>query len=771
MKFIIAICLIACTVTGLAQELKNPSFEEDIGAIGLPDHWIIPKGVSGSLVTAPKTDGAKAVRFTDGLNVLAQNLDIKSLAGSKLLLSFDAASPDGARVSVTGGWFLQKPDGKKSWHAPRLLPPRVLTPQYTTVSLTREIHENAVDGRLYLAFQRIGPGTLYLDNVRLRVLPPGTDFSEDDQKALTTLRRDFAYAQSKVAKLGETGKSLAPLMEAHAAALDLVRDAKSLARVGSLDRINAQINRLSCADSPPAGWCDPFERLDLAGLTRNPIKTMELPVLGNEWQALGVEIANPEDKAQTVDITVKGLDRAAERIELRRQVPLMNFYQREQSLTPDALTLLPKDGSTWKLTLEPGERVRLYLSFKVKANGVFDVTLNAGGNELSARLISRGTLPNEEFGNFQFMYTHIQPAGSFPELTAKDLAEHYTTGVEYTGPPSVVCKPDGTIVSCNMNGHRRNLKAYSEQGIEPILFWFPALKFKIEGTDKFIERYTAEGALTPEFEKAYVELFRRWAEFVEKEGFPQQISILPFDEPSSGKDFANPPGPKVRLARRAFELAREASPKYKRYLTATYYTLPEDYDLLVPETDIILPHWPSGEKLARFSPPGYNPRTAYFEKIFPMLKQRQNMKIWSYHVDKGKAQEVEFELYYPLAVASIGMNGVGTWAYNVYGKSSWDETDGTLDYSFIYYGKEGHPLCRKYNPTGEILIPSIRWEALRMGIQNARILSALMKKNPPEFAPVLKRLQDLATGPQDSPKPNHAELNDISRKLREIITR
>ncbi len=768
MKFLTVLILLAFVLSTGAQELKNPSFEEDIAAIGLPDHWDIPKGTVGELVTSPVSEGAKAVRFTEGTTVISQNLDVKNLAGSKILLSFDAASPDGAKVSVMSGWFLQRPDGTKGWHAPRILNQRVLTGEYTTISLAAKIHENAVDGRLYIAFQRVapGPGTLYLDNIRFRILPPGTDFSEEDQKNLLMANRDFRYVQAKIAKLDTKSSELIQLVSAHAKMLDAVHDAKTLAMVEPLDKINAEINRLACADPLPAGWCDAFERLDMAGVTRNPVKSMTHSVLGNEWQAVGIEVANPENAVKTIEIILDGFEKFADRIELRRQVPLMNYYHREQELTPDALTLLEQDGGKWKLNLEPGERTRLYLGFKVRENGMFDVAANVGGEKLSGKIVSKGKLPDEKFGNFQFMYSQIQPAGSFPELTAKDLAEHYTTGVEYTGAPGATCKPDGTIVSCNFNGHKRGLKAYSDQGIETILFWLPGLKFKIEGTDQVLERNADQAAPSPEYEKAYVEYFRRWAEFVKKEGFANQMSILPVDEPSSGKDFANPPGNRVRYARRIFELTREADPGFKRYLTGSYYASPEDYAHLNPEVEIMLPHWPIPENLTRFAPKEYNPRTTFFEKIYPEFK-KQKFDIWSYHVDKGKAEPVEFERYYPLAVASIGMTGIGTWAYNVYTGTSWDETDGKLDYSFIYYGKDKHPLCQKYNLTGETLVTSIRWEALRMGIQDAKILLTLMKKNPAGLAPILTRLQSIAIEQKNFP--DQAEINDMSRKLRELL--
>ncbi len=60
--------------------------------------------------------------------------------------------------------------------------------------------------------------------------------------------------------------------------------------------------------------------------------------------------------------------------------------------------------------------------------------------------------------------------------------------------------------------------------------------------------------------------------------------------------------------------------------------------------------------------------------------------------------------------------------------SSWDDTDGRRkrpDHILIYDGGEDHPLNRSVNPTREVIVPSISWEVLRAGLQDARILVTL----------------------------------------------
>jgi hypothetical protein len=61
-----------------------------------------------------------------------------------------------------------------------------------------------------------------------------------------------------------------------------------------------------------------------------------------------------------------------------------------------------------------------------------------------------------------------------------------------------------------------------------------------------------------------------------------------------------------------------------------------------------------------------------------------------------------------------------------------------LDYVFVYDGTENHPRNHALNPTGEAIVPSIRWEALREGIQVAKLLMALREaREAGEMTPAL----------------------------------
>jgi hypothetical protein len=189
-----------------------------------------------------------------------------------------------------------------------------------------------------------------------------------------------------------------------------------------------------------------------------------------------------------------------------------------------------------------------------------------------------------------------------------------------------------------------------------------------------------------------------------------------------------------------------AIPELEIFQTLTYYAFPEDVEAIGPTLDfacIALP-WP--EKLRRNAPPTYNPRQAWAEEIGPLFEQRREetgMTLGSYHVASGKSDDLlAWNYAYPLIALGRGMTGVGHWAYNVGRASTWHDWDGTgavrLDYIFVYDGTENHLRNELLNPTGERIVPSIRWEALREGIQVAKLLLALREaRDAGEMAPTL----------------------------------
>ncbi len=533
---------------------------------------------------------------------------------------------------------------------------------------------------------------------------------------------------------------------------------------GELGRLRALAIQRTCKDAQPLGWLDnPCERQNLnLPFPTAPKKEMKLFALNNEWQALGVEIANPDPEPRTVKFDLSGFE-AFDRVQFRRVVALENWYMKENELTPDALTLL-KDN---ELVLEPGEHTRLYLAFKTKTPGTFQVKIN----DLAATVtVSPKSLPETEFGNFQFLYPWLPPfTGKAFAMTVRDLAEHYTTDVEFPPLPDVTFNQDGTVAQDKIAGSRaeRVFKMFATEKIRSVFYWMGQRKnFKYADGSKVpfntdeLDKSAPPNVLTPQWETVYPALVHAWMNHLRKLGLEQWMASLPFDEAHSGKETA--PGSNLYMVKKIYELTRAAEPKLSRYLTCGHWTLPEDIELVLPELDVAVIHWPQPDEYR-----GKPVHKLYVEKVLPMLRaerEKRGMKIWSYRVEGGKNMNPDEERCYPLAMAGWGVTGIGTWAYYVSnGRSSWDDTDGKiLDYCFIYNGLEKHPICEKYNITGELIVPSLRWEALRLGIQDAKILLAL--PSTPEVEQLKKECAEIAV----TKKWDIQRLLEISQRLREL---
>jgi hypothetical protein len=336
------------------------------------------------------------------------------------------------------------------------------------------------------------------------------------------------------------------------------------------------------------------------------------------------------------------------------------------------------------------------------------------------------------------MYPDMEPARSHPEAVARDLAAHGVSGIEFPYIPNVEFSPDGTLAHADIaaSEQARWMKIYGRHIRTLMLFWEGKFKhLPIAGKkDCFLEYTDAEGRLTPAFRKAYSALLKAWLAFAREQGFgTDRFLLLADDEPSSKAEFATAPGSEVRRTLELYRLTRAAAPDLPIAVTLSDYATPPDVAVVAPAVDVIFPLWPYREKLTRWVPPGYRPRVVFQKTIFPLLqreREKRGLKIWSYRVDAGKSADVLTSARaYPLIAAGAGFTGIGTWAYNVMRGKSWDDTDGgLLDYTFIYDGTEDHPLNREVNPTGEIVVPSIRWEAMRLGWQDAQIVNHLREK-------------------------------------------
>ena len=776
-------------------QFPNPSLEEDVGNVGYPDGWNIPKGTKFTMVRDQVSNGGKAARFENGYKLLSCNMQGKKLSGLKFTITFDAKGKDGAQLGVKIG-YKQEVNGKPTSMKFMSLWDHKLKNNYERITIKGIIDEKALGERVsFGVFCSNRKGIVWLDNFEIRTTH-SKEMTSIQRKQLNILSRDWAYLASRVTQALEMKEKNPKLLQAKKEVdstlsqiesdnLDLLKESL----IPKAKDILVSTMQALAPEAEDVAWLsDAYQRIKPDEIIpAKLITSTKMTSLGNEYQAFGLSVANIQNKKRSITITIDGGDKALSEIKIRRQVFTTHWYRRERELLTDPLTLLPSENEKWTLPIEPGEIVKLYVSFKVKkdVSGVFPLEVRAGASRLKVVVKIKGmNLPVKPvFTNFQCMYPGKLPAGKHPDLTAKDLVAHYTTGIEFPFLPKVTFNPDGSIASEDFKNspHAKWMTAYSKEKLKLAIFWMHS-RFPIANSKKKIPYANEKNELLSVWKKAYTNLLVDWLAFAEKSGVGKENFVLWCkDELHSGKEFATAPGSQVRMGIETYKLSKKIAPGIPRMITAGVYTLPKDVDAFIPYVDIIVPCWPLPTTLASWaSEKGYNPRKEFFDKTLPMLKKeraKRGLQIGSYRVDAGRAEHVLTNRAYPICALGIGFTGVGSWAYNCsYGKT-WDDCDGKLpDYIFVYDGEEKDPLNEKYNITHEIIVPSIRWEAMRMGIQDAKILLYLkhhMEKGEyddatsVEIKNILKQAFDYGKNVTYS----FEKINKISLRIRELIGR
>ncbi len=778
------------TSTFAALELPNASLEEDYENDGIPDKWNIPKTTRVTLVTDKKSHGSKAAKFTAGYVLMSTNMKSeKPLPGQTLNFSFDACGNGGAKLGVMLGFYIKGKDKVKFNYA-RLTWNRVLRPDFVTQRFKYTFPKSAVKDRVWLAvYCSTKKGTVWIDNFTMTA---GT-VTPEQRKELTVVQREWGYLAGRTAKALRIKPGDKDLLQINATVnkmlgrcssddltlLDPKNDFKA-----EIEKLNAKINAVVSNGAQFTTWLsDAYVRMEPDEIIpAKVIAVSSLETLKNEYRAIGFSVANGSDKPQTVPVRISGLDKAADNIQVRKQIFLTTWYRKGKILIADPIPML-KDN---KLPLNPGQTVKMLVSFKVKttANGRYPVKIDVAGKTLTVNLeVLPKTFPESpKMHHFQFIYPNMQPALSHPELTAKDLAEHYCDGIEFPFLPKIVFNPDGSVKSSNFAASMQAkwMKAYADQKIKLGIFWEGVYKKFPMSDGKMIPFVDKNEVIYPDWKKAYKNLLTGWLKFSKEKGYGlDDYLIMPDDEPSSRDEFMNSPGKLVKRAVETYKLTRKIEPKLKQLVTISDYASPKDIEAITPHVDIVMPVWPARTFLVRWAPKGYNPRETFHKSIVPMWKaerKKRGLKIWSYSVDRGKTEPVlNSGRAYPICAVGVGYTGVATWAYNVTRGSSWDDTDkGMLDYSFIYNGKERHPVNKLENPTGEIIVPSIRWEAMRMGIQDAQIMLYLqdaMEKGKCDDATASEIKKILAEANEYGKKLNftYPKINSISTRIRKLI--
>jgi hypothetical protein len=580
---------------------------------------------------------------------------------------------------------------------------------------------------------------MWIDNVRL----VDSGLNQAQQKELDRLAREWEYCAKQAKKLRPRSERAAAI---HKDALRQWADAIG-GRPGLFEEKDENLKKIAAYSAELRQIKFPEEKVIVSfAYPYTPLKPWEFPVsrriekwevtsLQGEWQALGIVLANCQNKDVDCLVKVDGLDLKNFKVSIRRQAFLETWYKKQKTRVADPLPLLKRRESSWMLKIPAGNTEKLYIEIFVggNANGELDasVKVDANGEEMilpfHVNVIPRDSQSLEKVEQMAFIYPTDNVAGHSPTLTAKDLRDHGVTMMEFPFLPKTTFNSDGDIEKIDFGKHEIWMKTYGPY-IKMAIFWNPVTLGELKCADgTILEPYS------PAWFNAYGNLLKAFLAHGRKLGLDSSRFIIwPGDEIHS-KTFAESPDKGIGNFIELCKVAKKVAPGIPILVTLGNYAYPKDVAAVAEYIDCWISHWPLPERLhSKFAPPSYNPRVDFFAQKLPFLKklQRENgCELLTYHVGRGKSDNVMRHCRaYPIIVAGMGLKGIGTWSYNTNCGSSWDDTEAPLlDYGLVYDGKENHPTNRELNPTGEIIVPSLRWEALRMGIQDARVYWTLKK--------------------------------------------
>ena len=610
----------------------------------------------------------------------------------------------------------------------------------------------------------------------------------------TQLEREWRYLKERAAA-ARTQRVLAAAqlerIQATINAVDLGGGQDALTR--QYTSLSATINRLLHPDTDVVvSYAHPYERLSPSAVpTTNAVTEWEMVTLAGEYQAAGLVLASGSAAPLVCEVAISGLDARVFSFTVRRQEFVEEWYEKEKARVADPLPRLVREDGAWKVTLMGGGIAKLYVVCETTGNlsafgpgdvkearrfeGMLHVRIADGqAVEMPLRvLVLPVALPPVRMFPFHMFARTKRFMVDSPELAAKDLADHRVSMVERNVLPRATFSPEGDVLSIDFARHDALLKTYLTHLRRLFVFWhaYPFDRFRCD-----------DGSyLKPQsdpWQKAYVKLLASWHEHVTGLGYGPERFVHHVIEELSSSSPQEAPDERVLFCRRMVELTRSAVPEATISATLCDYAFPEDVCVQAPLADIVLVGLPYRSKLPRNAPPTYNPRETLETVIWPFLeglRRDRGVELWTYHCQSGKRGDVlRYYRTWPVVQAVDGRQGTSHWAYDdISGPSSWSDTDGgRMDFIFNYDGTEEHPINRRVNPTREPLVPSIRYEALRAGLQDAAVLKCLELalengECPGELEEEIAALRGRAKAYGADPATHtHADAAAFSRRLR-----
>lgn len=300
------------------------------------------------------------------------------------------------------------------------------------------------------------------------------------------------------------------------------------------------------------------------------------------------------------------------------------------------------------------------------------------------------TPPRSAFASVVWSYPDRAPFARAPQRAIQDLRDHgVTVGVL---PASLAPWPVAKDGRSSAPDYRAFDRALDASAADQRILLFLGFKGADFATGQRLG--TPTPPLGPEWNRRFVAWIAAWTAHMKARGFgPERVAFYPVDEPGTPEQRAI----FVRLSK----LIRQAAPGWSIYTT-------------LREVKGIEPDFVAAADIIQLD-------EATFDPDFSRTLLGSGKETWLYTAEgtgKGADPAIVYRAL-PWRAIAAGLSGAGAWSYSQNGDegSPWDDLDGAeRDRAMVYPASNGSWLSSR------------RWEAWRLGNQDAALLQAALER-------------------------------------------
>lgn len=470
--------------------------------------------------------------------------------------------------------------------------------------------------------------------------------------------------------------------------LEEMRSLQKLAKAAEEAVASGGVIRV-CAANP---WA-PFGGVDEWAEGRFCPAEMTVEAFGGETESAAMNVFNLSNVSKTFYVELDALKQDGKTISGGEAVSLFEAVEVPTEMRLYSADALPRLNSANLLQVPAWSARQLWLNVDTRALTPGDWTgnvrlrsLDVAPLELTCALkvkVWNAVLPAKQvLRNCGWGYVHSSLLKDFPEAALEDQVRHGANVFVGTLPPKAQFDAAGNLVGeVDFSEHDDYVKRHAPHGIILFCGYYGALQGPAPVDSEA-------------YGKAHVQWLRAWVKHLAELGVGYDgFALYPVDEPGLSEGLVN-------IYLRMAKLAREADPKILMYTDPVERITVDELREMLPYVDIWCPNR-LGLVLTKSS-----------EEKLGVIKNSGNA-VWMYECFGNVKHQSPLAYYRAQAWLAWqhGITGIGFWTYCTSQDNPWFLPSVRNEYMLVYPGNG--------------VVSSKRWEAVRDGVEDYGLLTAL----------------------------------------------